>query len=109
MAPTKPLVKQQIEACYNITAIPKDATVELTGNYIFKLICKFYLKVEKFFLQMEKQLLSLVSSNFDNLVPESNTSLFSILRNIFIVPFIMAICCSRNFHGVLENVAGYSH
>lgn len=31
MAPTKPLVTQQIEACYNIMAIPKDVTVELTG------------------------------------------------------------------------------
>ncbi|KAF5292807.1 hypothetical protein FQA39_LY13852 [Lamprigera yunnana] len=32
MAPTKPLVKQQIDACYNITAIPKEATAELTGS-----------------------------------------------------------------------------
>ncbi|KRT84382.1 helicase [Oryctes borbonicus] len=32
MAPTKPLVKQQLEACYNIMAIPKDVTAELTGT-----------------------------------------------------------------------------
>ncbi|KAI8897710.1 hypothetical protein BC833DRAFT_592599 [Globomyces pollinis-pini] len=32
MAPTKPLVNQQIEACFNITAIPQDVTVELTGT-----------------------------------------------------------------------------
>ncbi|KAI4469149.1 fanconi anemia group m fancm family member [Holotrichia oblita] len=32
MAPTKPLVKQQIEACYNIMAIPKETTAELTGT-----------------------------------------------------------------------------
>lgn len=31
MAPTKPLVNQQIDACYNITGLPKDATHELTG------------------------------------------------------------------------------
>lgn len=31
MAPTRPLVKQQIDACYNIMAIPKDTTAELTG------------------------------------------------------------------------------
>ena len=32
MAPTRPLVKQQEDACFNITAIPKDVTVELTGK-----------------------------------------------------------------------------
>lgn len=32
MAPSKPLVKQQIDACYNIMAIPKVATAELTGT-----------------------------------------------------------------------------
>lgn len=32
MAPTKPLVKQQIEACYDIMAIPKEATAEVTGT-----------------------------------------------------------------------------
>ncbi|KAJ8911080.1 hypothetical protein NQ315_015252 [Exocentrus adspersus] len=32
MAPTRPLVKQQIEACYNIMGIPKETTVELTGT-----------------------------------------------------------------------------
>lgn len=31
MAPTRPLVKQQIEACYDIMGIPKDVTAELTG------------------------------------------------------------------------------
>ncbi|XP_030761438.1 uncharacterized protein LOC115886430 [Sitophilus oryzae] len=31
MAPTKPLVKQQVDACYNIMAIPPDSTAELTG------------------------------------------------------------------------------
>lgn len=32
MAPTRPLVKQQIDACYNIMAIPPDITAELTGK-----------------------------------------------------------------------------
>ena len=32
MAPTKPLVAQQIEACYNIMGIPQDHTAEMTGN-----------------------------------------------------------------------------
>ncbi|KAG0033227.1 hypothetical protein BGZ81_009090 [Podila clonocystis] len=31
MAPTKPLVNQQIEACFNICGIPQDATAEMTG------------------------------------------------------------------------------
>lgn len=31
MAPTKPLVAQQIEACYNIMGIPESDTAELTG------------------------------------------------------------------------------
>ncbi|KAI9347922.1 hypothetical protein DFJ73DRAFT_760943 [Zopfochytrium polystomum] len=31
MAPTKPLVAQQIEACYQITGIPQDVTDEMTG------------------------------------------------------------------------------
>ena len=32
MAPTKPLVAQQIEACYNIMGIPQSDTCEMTGN-----------------------------------------------------------------------------
>ncbi|KAL5008399.1 hypothetical protein ScPMuIL_013980 [Solemya velum] len=32
MAPTKPLVAQQIEACYNIMGIPQKDTAEMTGN-----------------------------------------------------------------------------
>ncbi|XP_060063063.1 Fanconi anemia group M protein-like [Ylistrum balloti] len=32
MAPTKPLVAQQIEACYNIMGIPQLDTAEMTGN-----------------------------------------------------------------------------
>lgn len=32
MAPTRPLVAQQIEACYQIMGIPKEETIELTGK-----------------------------------------------------------------------------
>ncbi|XP_050438212.1 Fanconi anemia group M protein [Adelges cooleyi] len=32
MAPTRPLVAQQIEACHSIMGIPKDMTFEMTGN-----------------------------------------------------------------------------
>lgn len=35
MAPTRPLVKQQVDACYDIMAIPKKTTAELTGRYMF--------------------------------------------------------------------------
>lgn len=32
MAPTRPLVTQQIDACYQVMGFPKDETVELTGK-----------------------------------------------------------------------------
>jgi len=32
MAPTKPLVHQQIDSCYRVTGIPKEDTAELTGS-----------------------------------------------------------------------------
>ena len=32
VAPTKPLVSQQVEACFNITGIPRSVTTMLTGN-----------------------------------------------------------------------------
>ena len=33
LAPTKPLVTQQIEACYNVTGIPQEHAAEMTGIY----------------------------------------------------------------------------
>jgi Fanconi anemia group M protein len=33
MAPTKPLVHQQIDSCYKVMGIPKEDTAELTGVY----------------------------------------------------------------------------
>ena len=38
MAPTKPLVAQQIEACYNIMGIPQEHTAEMTGMMVEMLI-----------------------------------------------------------------------
>ena len=35
MAPTKPLVAQQEQACYDIVGIPRDTTIKLTGLLIF--------------------------------------------------------------------------
>ncbi|KAG0203440.1 hypothetical protein BGX28_004267 [Mortierella sp. GBA30] len=32
MAPTRPLVNQQIEACFNVCGIPQEDTIELTGQ-----------------------------------------------------------------------------
>lgn len=49
MAPTRPLVAQQIRACYDIMAIPTKDTVEMTGKlsvlFTFKLQLIIYLKV----------------------------------------------------------------
>ena len=36
LAPTKPLVAQQIEACYSIMGIPLDVTSEMTGAMVPK-------------------------------------------------------------------------
>lgn len=32
MAPTRPLVAQQIEACYSIMGFSRDVTIEMTGK-----------------------------------------------------------------------------
>lgn len=37
MAPTRPLVAQQIDACYQVMGFPKDETVELTGRQTKKI------------------------------------------------------------------------
>ena len=40
MAPTKPLVAQQIHACYDIMGIPLEDQVEITGNIKLKCVEK---------------------------------------------------------------------
>lgn len=34
MAPTKPLVAQQVDACFNITGIPLEDTTQMTGLFL---------------------------------------------------------------------------
>lgn len=34
LAPTRPLVAQQIEACFNVMGVPQDHTTEMTGKYL---------------------------------------------------------------------------
>ncbi|KAJ1529024.1 3'-5' DNA helicase, partial [Nowakowskiella sp. JEL0078] len=48
MAPTKPLVNQQISACYKITGIPKSSTVILTGSTHAQ-VCKQQWKSKRVF------------------------------------------------------------
>lgn len=50
MAPTKPLVAQQIEACYNIMGVPQDSTAEMTGNVSVSLREKAWKQKRVFFL-----------------------------------------------------------
>lgn len=51
LAPTKPLVTQQINACHEIMGIPSDETIELTGTFIviisflrhyLNVVCKYF-------------------------------------------------------------------
>jgi len=41
LAPTKPLVAQQINACYEVMGIPRFNMIELTGFNIYLIIHKF--------------------------------------------------------------------
>ena len=50
MAPTKPLVAQQIEACYNIMGVPQSETAEMTGNVSIGLREKAWKQKRVFFL-----------------------------------------------------------
>lgn len=50
MAPTKPLVTQQIDACYKIMGIPKEDTVELTGKIIKTARVNFWKTKRVFFV-----------------------------------------------------------
>ena len=56
MAPTKPLVAQQIEACYNIMGIPQDDTAELTGNVFLNVVCAVSIKKK---VSLESRLIAL--------------------------------------------------
>ena len=43
LAPTKPLVAQQVKACYNIMGIPKAHTTEMTGTLRSLLLSVYYM------------------------------------------------------------------
>ncbi len=49
MAPTKPLVAQQIEACYNIMGIPQNDTAEMTGRVSKKSIIYICILMRRLF------------------------------------------------------------
>ncbi len=38
LAPTKPLVAQQIEACFSVMGIPQEHTAEMTGKFLLVLL-----------------------------------------------------------------------
>ena len=50
MAPTKPLVTQQIEACYNIMGIPQEETSVMTGNVAVSTRAKAWQQKRVFFM-----------------------------------------------------------
>ena len=50
MAPTKPLVTQQIEACYKIMGIPQDETSVMTGNVAVSTRAKAWQQKRVFFM-----------------------------------------------------------
>ncbi|EPX74853.1 ATP-dependent DNA helicase [Schizosaccharomyces octosporus yFS286] len=50
MAPTKPLVTQQMEACYNITGIPRNKTAELSGQVQVGIRNQYYQERNVFFV-----------------------------------------------------------
>ena len=42
MAPTKPLVAQQISACYDIMGIPYEDQAEITGKFHQQRLCQMF-------------------------------------------------------------------
>lgn len=61
MAPTRPLVKQQVDACYDIMAIPKKTTAELTGRYMVD-------DIPKFNKDLKQSIVNRFNSMVDNLI-----------------------------------------
>lgn len=45
LAPTKPLVAQQIDACYKVMGIPSAEMIELTGFHIYYILIAQYICV----------------------------------------------------------------
>lgn len=42
MAPTKPLVQQQLRACYEVMGIPQEHMILMTGMEFFTFGCSLY-------------------------------------------------------------------
>ena len=66
MAPTKPLVAQQIEACFKVMGIPQDDTKEMTGNVQIGERSRAWVTKRVFFLTPQVMILKLsaVQSSF---------------------------------------------
>jgi len=65
VAPTKPLVSQQVEACFNIAGIPRSATTMLTGETGSRLRSDEYLTKRVFFMTPQTLMNDLGNGNCD--------------------------------------------
>ena len=65
VAPTKPLVSQQVEACFNIAGIPRSATTMLTGETAARLRSEEYLTKRVFFMTPQTLMNDLGNGNCD--------------------------------------------
>ncbi|KAI9875469.1 MAG: 3'-5' DNA helicase [Pleopsidium flavum] len=65
VAPTKPLVSQQVEACFNIAGIPRSATTMLTGETGSRLRSEEYLTKRVFFMTPQTLMNDLGNGNCD--------------------------------------------
>lgn len=65
VAPTKPLVSQQVEACFNIAGIPRSATTMLTGETAARLRSEEYLTKRVFFMTPQTLMNDLANGNCD--------------------------------------------
>ncbi|MCJ1361281.1 3'-5' DNA helicase [Acarospora aff. strigata] len=65
VAPTKPLVSQQVEACFSIAGIPRSATTMLTGETASRLRSEEYLTKRVFFMTPQTLMNDLRNGNCD--------------------------------------------
>lgn len=65
VAPTRPLVSQQVEACFNIAGIPRSATSMLTGGTSSQLRSQEYLTKRVFFMTPQTLMNDLRNGNCD--------------------------------------------
>ncbi len=65
VAPTKPLVAQQVEACFSVAGIPRSATTMLTGEITSRLRSEEYLTKRVFFMTPQTLMNDLSNGNCD--------------------------------------------